>query len=351
MTQELQNKIEEVIRRHPQADDREMLFHFKQLLYEAETQYPLKESKSITDLVDGNVSQIMGEAAQNAMIKTGFDDLDRAIGGFGVSEFVVIGGRPSMGKTQFLVNLSLHISTTVPVLYISLDLSEFLLTNRFVSAVSNIPGHTLLERNLSEEQKSRLSALSSEFSKRQLFIHDSDNSISAIQAHCKREIQQKGIAVIVVDYLQLMSAHQYRQRYTRDLEVGFICRELKRMAKEHNVCVIVSSQLNRSVENRGGPRIPQLSDLRESGAIEQDADKVVFIHRPEYYGITIDEEGNSLLNMAEIFVAKNRNGRLCRFYLSVDKDFTNFRNLNPKKDFAFSPNRLMELEVGDLPPF
>jgi replicative DNA helicase len=354
MTQDLKNSIETIMTRNPQADDREILFQMKQLLYETELQYSASnDAKSIAGLVAETMQQLKDEANQNAIIKSGFDDLDRLIGGFRLGEFVVVGGRPSMGKTLFLVNLSLNISPSFPTLYVTLDLSEFLLTSRFISSVSGIPTCKILEHDLNDEEKNRLSTIGNEFAKRQLLIYDSANSsIAALKANCMKQIQENGVQVIIVDYLQLITSHQHRKY--REFEVSFISRELKKLAKEHNVCVIASSQLSRNVENRTGfhNKRPQLSDLRESGAIEQDADKVIFIHRPEYYGFTEDCEGNSIINLAEIRVSKNRNGRLGNFYLSRDNNFTNFRNFSSfKNDFTFSSSRLLELEENVEEPF
>jgi replicative DNA helicase len=353
MTQRLKNSIETIMTRNPQADDREILFQMKQLLYETELQYSAgTDAKSIADLVAENMQQIKDEAYQSAIIKSGFDELDRLIGGFRLGEFVVVGGRPSMGKTLFLVNLSLNISPSFPTLYVTLDLSEFLLTSRFIASVSGIPTCKILEQDLTNDEKNRLSTIGNEFAKRQLFIHDSANSsIATLKANCLKQIKENGVQLIIVDYLQLITSYHHRKY--RELEVSFISRELKNLAKEHNVCVIASSQLSRNVENRTGfyNKRPQLSDLRESGAIEQDADKVIFIHRPEYYGFTEDEDGNCLANLAEIMVAKNRNGRLGDFYLSRDKNFTNFRNFKLKDEFEFSSSRLLELEVKEEAPF
>jgi len=347
MTTDLQHKIENIISRNPQANDKEILFQLKQLLYETELQNNAdKEAKKIADLVAENIRQLNDKTPKNAIIKSGFDDFDVQFGGFQLGEFVVIGGRPAMGKTQFLVNLSLNISATIPVLYVTFDLPEFLLTSRFISAVSEIPAQNILQHNLSEEQKAKLSAIGNEFTNRQLFINgDCNTSIAELKSNCQKQIQENNVQVIVVDYLQLLSSYNHRKY--RELEVSYICRELKNMAKEYNVCVIASSQLNRSSEYRGGTKRPQLADLRESGAIEQDADKILFIHRQEYYGIHEFEDGSSTKNIAEIIVAKNRNGRLDDIKLLIDDDFTNFRNV--KNEFTFSESRLNELY--EEPPF
>ena len=350
MTQDLQCKIENIIR-NAQADDREILFQLKQLLYETALQQSIgNDPKRIADLVDENIHQLKEGAPQFATVKSGFEELDKLIGGFSLGEFVVVGGRPAMGKTQFLINLSLHISELFPTLYVTLDLSQCLLTNRFISSVSGIPAQNILQHDLDEEQKNILAQIGNEFSKRQLFIYDSGNSsVEALKSFCQKQIQENGIQVIVVDYLQLLSSCHHRKY--RELEVSHISRELKNLAKDNNVCVIASSQLSRALESRAGyeGKRPLLVDLRESGAIEQDADKVLFIHRPEYYGITEDRDGKSMKYLAEIIVAKNRNGRLCSFYLKTTKGLTNFLNISHKEDFSFSQERLLELE--DITPY
>jgi replicative DNA helicase len=307
-----------------------------------------KDAKNITDLVAENIQQLKEETCQNDIIKSGFDDFDRLFGGFRLGELVIVGGRPAMGKTQFLVNLSLNISVTHPVLYVTLDMSDFLLTNRFIASVSKIPADLILQNKLNEEQKNMLFSIGNEFTKRQLLILDRGNTIASLKAHCQKQIQENGIRVFIVDYLQLMRSNQHRSN--RENEMSYISRELKNMAKEHNVCVIASSQLSRVLEYRTGliNKHQQLYDLRESGEIEQDADKVLFIHRPEYYGFTKDCDGNSLRNLVEIIVAKNRSGRLGDFCLLRDKNFTNFQNYEVK-DELFPTGRLLELD--EEPPF
>jgi len=344
MTHDLLSRIENIINRDSQADDREIEFQLKQLLYERELpKYAEKEALNIADLVAENLRLLDDENAQTPVIKTGFNDFDSKFGGFRSGEFVVVGGRPAMGKTQFLINLSLNISTVAPVLYATLDLSEFLLTSRFISTVSGIPVHTILHHDVNAEQKSRLYTTSDAFAKRQLFIHACGNtSITALKATCQKQIKEKDIQVVIVDYLQLLSS--YNLRKNREYEVSYISRELKNMAKDHHVCVIASSQLSRALESRYEKR-PVLSDLRESGAIEQDADKALFIHRPDYYDMTEDAKGNELACLVEVIVAKNRNGPLGTVSLNRDKDFTTFCDL--KKEFTFSPVRMKE--IGDVP--
>lgn len=344
MKQELKNKIENIISNNPDADDREIAFQLKQLLYKTELQNSVvKDTKSIADLVSESVNQLKSNSQNNNTIKSGFADFDKAFGGFGLGEFIVIGGRPAMGKTQLLVNLSLNISQTIPVLYFTFDLSEHLLTSRFIASVSGIPASKILQHDLTVEEKNKLSLVESQLSKHKLFINDSyNNSLTAFKAHCQKQIEENGVKVIFIDYLQMMSSSKYRNN--RELEISYISRELKNIAKDFNVCMIATSQLSRAVESRGGSKHPQLSDLRESGAIEQDADKVIFIYRPEYYGLECDYDGNSTAGLTEIILAKNRNGSLGSIKLLRDNHFTNFRSFDTyQNDFSFSQNRLDEM--------
>ena len=326
------------------ADEKEIIYQLKKLLFEVEAQnYPVNDSKKLSELLSDSISDMNGDVDSDEVIKTGFINLDGEIGGFLPGELVVIGGRPSMGKTQFLINLSLHISQTLPVLYFTFDLSEFLLTSRFISSLADIEAYKILQHKLSDEEKEKVTSLEKEIKKHKIFINDSSHtSISAFKIHCLKQIEENDVKVIFVDYLQMMSSNKYRNN--RELEISHISRELKTIAKDNNVCVIAASQLSRAVEMRSGSKRPQLSDLRESGAIEQNADKVIFITRPEYYGINQDEEGNSLAGVAELIIAKNRNGRMGAALLKIDSNFTNFKDFdNYTEDFSFSTDRLDEI--------
>lgn len=343
MKQDIITKIQNIIG-NQNADEKEQLFQLKGVLYEAELRNQVaRESKSIADLVSDSLTQLKGETHQGNAIKTGFAEFDKLFGGFGFGELIVIGGRPSMGKTQLLVNLSLNISVAEPVLYFTFDLSEFALTSRFISSFSGIAVNKILQNELSAEQKDKLASIGNGFSKYKIFVNDScNNSLTALKAQCLKQIEENGVKVIVVDYLQMMSSSRYRNN--REVEISHISRELKNIAKDFNVCVVASSQLSRAVETRGGTKRPQLSDLRESGAIEQDADKVIFIYRPEYYGLDSDEEGNSTAGLTELILAKNRNGCLGSVNLLRDSNFTNYRDFDEfKHEFSFSKSRLDEI--------
>lgn len=308
MKQDIKEVIERIIRK-PDIREKDIIYQLEQLLYDTKLHNIVeKESRSITDLVSESLIQLNG-TTRTDIIKSGFEDFDDSFGGFGLGEFVVIGGRPGMGKTQLLVNLSLNISAEMPILYFTFDLSDYSLAHRFISSISGIAIDDILQHKFNDEQKGKLALVEKEFSKHQIFINDSfNNSISTFKAHFQKMIEEKGVKVIFVDYLQMMSSNKYRNN--RELEISYISRELKSIAKDFNVCVIATSQLSRAVESRGGLKYPQLSDLRDSGALEQDADKVIFIYRPEYYDLEIDEAGDSTAGVTELILAKNRRGKL-----------------------------------------
>jgi replicative DNA helicase len=344
MKQDFIDKIQDIIG-NQNTDERKLLFQLQEAIIDAELQYTtVSDSKSIADLVSANLTHLKEGSPQSTLIKTGFTEFDKLFGGFSLGELVVIGGRPAMGKTQLLVNLSLYISQTIPVLYFTFDLSEYSLTSRFISTMSGITANKILLHELTNEEKDTLLSIGNTFSTRKILVNDScSNSLSAFRAHCQRQIEEHGVKVIVIDYLQLMSANKHR--HSREHEISHISRELKNIAKDLNICVIAASQLSRAVEFRGGSRHPQLSDLRESGAIEQDADKVIFVYRPEYYGVDCDEEGNDTAGLTELLIAKNRNGSLGQIKLMRDANFTSYRDFDGYKSaFSFSKSRLDEID-------
>ncbi|MBI2722797.1 MAG: DnaB-like helicase C-terminal domain-containing protein [Bacteroidetes bacterium] len=329
----------------PVSNESEIIGKIKNFIYEYDLNTSnTRETKPLSNLMSESIKALQSDQDLSKTIKTGYKELDKIIGGFSPGEFVVIGGRPAMGKTQVLINLALNISQVNPVLYFTFDLSEFLLTSRFLSSLSKIGVDKILQQNLSIEEKTLIAALDKQIGKHQIFINDSCNdSISSFKAHCTKQIKENGVKIIFVDYLQMMSSNKYRN--SRELEISYISRVLKNIAKDNDVCVIASSQLSRAVESRGGDRKPYLADLRESGAIEQDADKVIFIYRPEYYGLTQDENGNNTAGLTELIISKNRNGSLGSAMLKHDASFTTFKDFDGyTNEFSFSSDRLKEIE-------
>jgi replicative DNA helicase len=245
-------------------------------------------------------------------IKTGWSSVDAGVGGFRPGEFIVFGGRPGMGKTVVLIDLIRRISLHNPVLLISLELTAVQISNRIISSVLDYDLPLKGPEDLRRIDKEKINFVSNYLEVMQLSICETTfDSMFALKSYCEKMVKEKGIRVIAIDYLQMLSSNRYR--HNRELEVSYISRTLKKIAKDLNICMIVTSQLSRSVETRGGDKRPQLSDLRESGAIEQDADKVIFVYRPDYYGITTDEDGNSTQGLLELLMVKNRTGKIDRF--------------------------------------
>jgi replicative DNA helicase len=245
-------------------------------------------------------------------VPSGFTRLDRMTSGWQRSDLVIVAARPSMGKTAFVLSMTRNIAIDHkrPVAIFSLEMSSLQLVNRLISCESEIQSERIRNGKLSHDEWKQLDTKIKPLENAPIFIDDTPGiSIFELRAKCRRLKKQHDVQIVVIDYLQLMTGTP-ETKGNREQEVSIISRSLKSLAKELNVPVIALSQLNRSVEMRTGNKRPQLSDLRESGAIEQDADLVCFIHRPEKYGIMEDEDGNSTVGMAEIIIAKHRNGAI-----------------------------------------
>jgi len=348
MNEQLLQRIISIIS-NPVHSEREVLYQLRHVLYETEVERNLiNESKDIRLLLNEDIDLIQNGTKQQLMIPTGFADFDKFFGGFAYGELVVLGGRPGMGKTLLLVNMTLNISVKIPVLYFTLDISETSLSYRFLSSASRIPLQRLLQNELTEEERTGLNSVMERMDSLQIFVNDSsNNSISALRLQCVKHINENGVRVIIIDYLQLMTSNRYRS--SREQELCYICQELKSLAKEYNVCVIATSQLSRAVESRINSKKPMLSDLRESGGIEQSADKVMFLFRPDYYGFATLEDGSSSEYAAELILAKNRNGAIGEILLSRDVGFTNFSDaVSSTMNFNFFKNRLDEINDEDV---
>lgn len=263
-------------------------------------------------------------------VPSGFTDLDRMTSGWQRSDLVIVAARPSMGKTAFVLSMArqMAVDHKAPVAFFSLEMSSIQLVNRLIVAESGISSEKIRNGKLDPHEWTQLVVKIKDLTDAKIFIDDTPAlSIFEFRAKCRRLKAQYDIGIIVIDYLQLMTGPT-ETKGNREQEVSTISRSLKAIAKELNVPIIALSQLNRSVETRGGNKRPQLSDLRESGAIEQDADVVIFIHRPEYYGFNEDEEGNSLLGLAEIILAKHRNGAVGDIKLRFQKEMARFSDLD-----------------------
>ena len=320
-----------------------------------------KESTDVFDLLDeaesklyevnqGNIKR-SSESAQNLVIEakkrieeiskrdglsgvsTGFEKLDKLTSGWQPSDLIIIAARPGMGKTALTLSMARNIAVTkqIPVAFFSLEMSSVQLITRLISAETGLSSEKLRTGKLADHEWQQLNVKVTDLEKAPLFIDDTPSlSIFDLRAKSRRLSSQHGIKLIVVDYLQLMTAGTSTKSGNREQEISTISRNLKALAKELDIPVIALSQLSRAVETRGGTKRPMLSDLRESGAIEQDADIVSFIYRPEYYNIDEwdDDERSPSEGQAELIVAKHRNGGLDNIRLKFIGHLGKFEDLD-----------------------
>ena len=242
---------------------------------------------------------------------------------------MIIAARPAMGKTAFVLSMAKNIAVDfkIPVAIFSLEMSNVQLVNRLIMNVCEIEGDKIKNGRLTKQEWNKMESKINELMGAPIYIDDTPGlSIFELQSKARKLVREKGVELIIIDYLQLMTGST-DSKGNREQEVAFISRTLKAIAKELNVPIIALSQLSRNTESRGGTKRPQLSDLRESGAIEQDADVVAFIHRPEYYGFTETEDHKSTDGIAEIIIAKHRNGEVTDVRMRFIKEQARFANL------------------------
>ncbi len=270
-------------------------------------------------------------------VPSGFEKLDQLTSGWQPSDLIIVAARPGMGKTALTLSMARNIAVDqgIPVAFFSLEMSSVQLITRLISSETGLSSEKLRTGKLEQHEWEQLNVKVKDLEKAPLFIDDTPSlSIFDLRAKARRLASQHGIKMIVIDYLQLMTAGGSQKCGNREQEISTISRNLKALAKELGVPVIALSQLSRAVETRGGSKRPLLSDLRESGAIEQDADIVSFIYRPEYYKIEEwdDEERTPTQGQAEFIVAKHRNGGLENIRLKFIGELGKFDNL---EDFSF----------------
>lgn len=302
-----------------------------------------KSSEAAEGLVKQAIDKIQEISNQSGMsgIATGFTRLDELTSGWQPSDLVIIAARPGMGKTAFVMSMAknMAIDFDTPVAIFSLEMSSVQLITRMISSETGISSGKLRKGNLEPHEWEQLNVKVKNLSKAPIFIDDTPSlSIFDLRAKARRLASQHGIKLIIIDYLQLMTAGTAQKGGgNREQEISTISRNLKALAKELGIPVIALSQLSRAVETRGGSKRPLLSDLRESGAIEQDADIVSFIYRPEYYGNTEwdDEERTPCEGQAEFIVAKHRNGGLDNIRLKFTGHLAQFSNLDEDSGFEF----------------
>ena len=272
-------------------------------------------------------------------LPSGFTSLDRKTLGWQKADLIVIAARPSMGKTAFVLTMARNMTVThhIPVAFFSLEMPDAQLVKRLLVSETGLSSEKIRGgKKLKSFEWEQLNQRIINLTKAPLYIDDTPSlSIFEFRAKARRLVSGKGIKLIIIDYMQLMSGPP-ELRGMREQEVAAISRSLKAIAKELNVPIIALSQMNRSAETRGGSRRPQLSDLRESGAIEQDADIVIFLFRPEYYGIKEDENGRSLEGIAEVILAKHRNGAVGDFQMQFRSEEIRFLDINEGGEPEFS---------------
>lgn len=283
-------------------------------------------------------------------IPTGFTSLDRVTSGWQKSDLIIIAARPGMGKTAFVVSAMRNAAVEFnhPVAIFSLEMSNIQLVNRLISAEAELEGDKIKKGTLKDYEWEQLIHKTARLAEAPIFIDDTPAlSILELRAKARKLVSQHKVKLIIVDYLQLMTGDAARSGGnggTREQEIASISRSLKNIAKELSIPIIALSQLSRAVEVRGGDKRPQLSDLRESGSIEQDADLVIFLYRPEYYGLTADEEGHSVQGAADVIIAKHRNGSLDTVKLKFLGKFTKFADYDQGTD-AFSSSVSAQFEA------
>ncbi|MFN5794668.1 MAG: replicative DNA helicase [Bacteroidota bacterium] len=329
-----------------------------------------KNYDSMSTLVSQAIKQIETAMTQKdglSGVPSGFTELDRVTNGWQKSDLIVLAARPGMGKTAFVLSLARNIAVEFnkPIAVFSLEMSSVQLVNRLISSETEFPADKLRKGDLKAHEWQQLNSQISKLTAAPMFIDDTPAlNIFELRAKCRRLKAQHDIQMVVIDYLQLMTAGG-EGKGNREQEISSISRSLKSIAKELDIPIIALSQLSRAVETRGGNKRPQLSDLRESGAIEQDADMVLFIYRPEYYQLYQDEQGNSTEGMAELIIAKHRNGSLkdvkLRFVAHLakfqDYDSQSYNDdgnsgfpLKPNYDFNNPPSITLASKINDIPP-
>lgn len=269
-----------------------------------------------------NIEKMQNKKTRLSGMKSGFYDLDEKISGLNNSDLIIVAARPAMGKSAFVLNIATYVAmhNKVPVMIFNLEMSKEQLANRILSGEAEVDNKKIANGDLSPDEYVKVAEGMNRLAGTQLYIDDSSVlSPSEIRAKCRKAKLEKNIGLVIVDYLQLMEAKS--PSGSRQQEISEISRGLKILAKELDVPVIALSQLSRATEARADHK-PMLSDLRESGSIEQDADIVLFIHRDDYY----DQESENK-NMAEIIVAKNRHGETGTVKLGWEGKYTRFSNL------------------------
>ncbi len=282
-------------------------------------------------LVDSftQLEQLYNQKQRITGVPTGFSDLDYLTAGLHKSDLVIVAARPAMGKSAFALNIATNaaVRANVPVAIFSLEMSKEQMTNRILCSEAMVDSNKVRTGKVEDDDWQKLASASGELSQAQIYIDDTPGiSVMEIRAKCRKMKLERDIGLVVIDYIQLVQGSNKRANASREQEISEISRSLKILAKEINVPVIALSQLSRSVEQRPDHR-PMLSDLRESGAIEQDADIVMFLYRDDYYN-----EDSEKKNIAEVILAKHRSGSTGTVELLWLGNYTKFANLDKYRE-------------------
>jgi len=338
------------------ADVFDLLDAAESKLYDV-TQGNIKRSsetaQSLVTQAKKNIEEISTKEGMSG-VPSGFTKLDELTSGWQPSDLIIIAARPGMGKTALTLSMARNIAVgqRIPVAFFSLEMASVQLITRLISSETGLSSEKLRTGKLEDHEWKQLNVGVKDLETSPLFIDDTPSlSIFDLRAKARRLASQHGIKMIMIDYLQLMTAGGSGKNGNREQEISTISRNLKALAKELNVPVIALSQLSRAVETRGGSKRPLLSDLRESGAIEQDADIVSFIYRPEYYKIDEwdDDDASPTQGQGEFIVAKHRNGGLENIRLKFIGELGKFDNLD---DFSTPMEFHSRMNDGEEPnPF
>lgn len=326
------------------------------MLFEIATSSAKRDFTDIQPVIKEAIKRIEDASKRSdgmSGIPSGFTELDKMTSGWQRSDLVIIAARPAMGKTAFVLSMARNMAEAGnPIAVFSLEMANVQLVNRLLVNVCEIAGEKIKNGKLSSEDWNNLMQRSRKLEEMPIYLDDSAGlSVMELNTKARRLVKEHGVKCIIIDYLQLMNASGMKFG-SREQEVSMISRSLKQLAKELDIPIIALSQLNRSVEKKdGGDKRPQLSDLRESGAIEQDADMVLFIHRPEYYKITEDANtGESLKGIAEIIIAKHRNGATGDVRLRFRNELARFQNLEDGyMDVESAPRQSFESKMNGTP--
>jgi len=311
-------------------DVEELLDKAETLIFEISQHKIEKEAYSLKDLIKENLEIIENIQNRKGLITglpTGYVDIDRYIGGLHPSELIIIASRPGMGKTALATNIALNLAAggeQIPILFFSLEMSKEQLVQRILCCEAKINSKKLREGILSDKEIAKLLLAAGQLEKAPIFIDDTPSlNVFELRARARRLKAKEDIKLILIDYLQLMKG--IRRTENRQQEITEISASLKSLARELNVPVVAISQLSRATEQRENKK-PHLSDLRESGSIEQDADLVLLLYREDYY----NKEDPDVQGVSEIIIAKQRNGPIGSVNLTFIKEFTRFENYTPR---------------------